>query len=166
MASNAAGLKLAEATTSSTPTSFGASRRSSKSARRWRPRTNQKSALHQVLGVLERHHSVVRSTVALLELRGGEIEVVASEGPPGGKADAKFRLGEGITGRVVAERQADRRSARLARADVPAAHVRAPRARTRGNQLRVRADSCSTAKPSARSAPISASNPIAISIAR
>ena len=31
----------------------------------------------------------------------GDIEVVASEGPPGGKADAKFRLGEGITGRVV-----------------------------------------------------------------
>ena len=32
---------------------------------------------------------------------GGEIEVVASEGPPGGKADATFSLGEGITGRVV-----------------------------------------------------------------
>ena len=56
--------------------------------------------MHQVLGILDRHHSVIRSTVALLNANG-DIEVVASEGPPGGKADAKFRLGEGITGRVV-----------------------------------------------------------------
>ncbi len=62
--------------------------------------SNQKTALHQVLGILERHHHVVRSTVALLNTND-EIEVVAAEGPPGGKADAKFRLGEGITGRVV-----------------------------------------------------------------
>src|SRR5947207_2042773 len=62
---------------------------------------NQKTAMHQVLGVLERHHGVVRSTIALLNQTEGQIEVVASEGPAGGKADAKFRLGEGITGRVV-----------------------------------------------------------------
>src|SRR5687768_10876375 len=62
--------------------------------------TNQKSALQQVLGILDRHHSIIRSTVALL-MPNGDIEVVASEGPPGGRADAKFRLGEGITGRVV-----------------------------------------------------------------
>jgi Nif-specific regulatory protein len=63
---------------------------------------NQKTALHQVLGILERHHSAVRSTIALLNQSEGEIEVIASEGPAlGGKADAKFRLGEGITGRVV-----------------------------------------------------------------
>jgi Nif-specific regulatory protein len=62
--------------------------------------SNQKSALHHVLGILERHHHVVRSTVALLNATE-EIEVVASEGPTGGKSDAKFRLGEGITGRVV-----------------------------------------------------------------
>jgi Nif-specific regulatory protein len=62
--------------------------------------SNQKSALHQVLGVLERHHNVLRSTVALLNA-DGEIEVVASEGPPGGKPHATFSLGEGITGRVV-----------------------------------------------------------------
>ncbi|HKY23327.1 MAG TPA: sigma 54-interacting transcriptional regulator [Vicinamibacterales bacterium] len=62
--------------------------------------SNQKTAFHQVLGILERHHRVVRSTVALLN-SNDEIEVVAAVGPPGGKADAKFRLGEGITGRVV-----------------------------------------------------------------
>ena len=28
---------------------------------------NQKAALHQVLAILERHHSVVRSTIALLD---------------------------------------------------------------------------------------------------
>ncbi|MEO5741704.1 MAG: hypothetical protein ABIS29_14035, partial [Vicinamibacterales bacterium] len=61
---------------------------------------NQKSALHQVLGILDRHHSIVRSTVALLA-PNGDIEVVAAKGPPGGRADAKFRPGEGITGRVV-----------------------------------------------------------------
>ena len=31
--------------------------------------TNQKSALHQVLGILDRHHSIIRSTVALLTPR-------------------------------------------------------------------------------------------------
>jgi Nif-specific regulatory protein len=61
---------------------------------------NQKTALHQVLAILDRHHSILRSTVALLTANG-DIEVVAAEGPPGGKADAKFRPGEGITGRVV-----------------------------------------------------------------
>ena len=61
---------------------------------------NQKAAFHQVLSILERHHSVVRSTITLLA-QNGDIEVVAAEGPPGGKADAKFRVGEGITGRVV-----------------------------------------------------------------
>ena len=62
--------------------------------------TNQKSALHQVLGILDRHHSIIRSTVALLAAND-DIEVVAAEGPPGGRADVKFRPGEGITGRVV-----------------------------------------------------------------
>ena len=62
--------------------------------------TSQRSAFHQALGVLDRHHSIIRSTVALLAA-SGDIEVVAAEGPPGGRPDAKFRLGEGITGRVV-----------------------------------------------------------------
>jgi Nif-specific regulatory protein len=63
--------------------------------------TNQKTALHQVLGILERHHGAVRGTIALASEPDGEIQVVASEGASNGKADAKFRPGEGITGRVV-----------------------------------------------------------------
>jgi len=64
--------------------------------------TNQKTAFHQVLGILERHHGAVRSTIALLNQNEGEIAVVASDGPSGGhKSDAKFKVGEGITGRVV-----------------------------------------------------------------
>ena len=63
--------------------------------------TSQKSAMHQVLGILEKHHGAVRSTIALLNKEEGQIDVVAAEGPSAGKADAKFRLGEGITGRVV-----------------------------------------------------------------
>jgi Nif-specific regulatory protein len=62
---------------------------------------NQKSAMHQVLGILEKHHGAVRSTIALLNLAEAQIDVVASEGPAAGKADTKFRLGEGITGRVI-----------------------------------------------------------------
>ena len=62
--------------------------------------TSYKSALGQVLGVLQRHHHIIRATVSLLGA-DGEIEVVAAEGPGVGKADAKFRVGEGITGRVV-----------------------------------------------------------------
>jgi Nif-specific regulatory protein len=63
--------------------------------------TNQKSAMHQVLGILEKHHGAVRSTIALLNPSEAQIDVVASEGPTAGKADTKFRLGEGITGRVI-----------------------------------------------------------------
>jgi Nif-specific regulatory protein len=63
--------------------------------------SNQKSAMHQVLGILEKHHGAVRSTIALLNLAEAQIDVVASEGPTAGKADTKFRLGEGITGRVI-----------------------------------------------------------------
>ena len=42
--------------------------------------TNQKSAMHQVLGILERHHGAVRSTIALLNQEEAQIDVVASEG--------------------------------------------------------------------------------------
>jgi Nif-specific regulatory protein len=62
---------------------------------------NQKTALQQVLAILERHHSVVRSTVALLDDAESTITVVASQGPAQAKSDARFKVGEGITGRVV-----------------------------------------------------------------
>jgi Nif-specific regulatory protein len=62
---------------------------------------NQKTALHQVLAILERHHSVVRSTIALMDEAESTISVVASQGPAPAKSDVTFRVGEGITGRVV-----------------------------------------------------------------
>ena len=101
MASNPAGLKLAEATTTTSGTAE--LRRLStllEISQTLSAGAHQKTALHQVLNILERHHSLIRSTVALLT-SAEEIEVVASEGPGAGKGDAKFRLGEGITGRVV-----------------------------------------------------------------
>ena len=45
----------------------------------------------------------MRSTIALLSGDGAHIEVAASEGPSPSKANAKFGVGEGITGRVVDE---------------------------------------------------------------
>jgi Nif-specific regulatory protein len=62
-------------------------------------------ALHRVLEILERHHDVVRSAVTLLMEQpdaGGEIAIVASIGLTREGQRARFRLGEGITGRVVA----------------------------------------------------------------
>jgi Nif-specific regulatory protein len=95
-----AGLRLAEATTSSSTSELRRLSTFLEISQTLAAASNHKTALHQVLGVLASHHHVVRSTVALLKT-DGEIEVVASDGPPGGRADAKFRLGEGITGRVV-----------------------------------------------------------------
>jgi Nif-specific regulatory protein len=62
---------------------------------------NQKAAFHQVLGILERHHGAVRSMIALVGEGEGEIEVAAAEGTGRAKSDVRFRVGEGITGRVV-----------------------------------------------------------------
>jgi Nif-specific regulatory protein len=97
---SSAGLRLAEATTSSGTSEL---RRLSTlleiSQMLASAAANQRSALQQVLGVLEHHHGVLRSTVALLN-GTEEIEVAAAAGP-GGRADARFRVGEGITGRVV-----------------------------------------------------------------
>ncbi len=67
MASNPAGLKLAEATTTTSGTAE--LRRLStllEISQTLSAGAQQKTALHQVLSILERHHSVIRSTVALL----------------------------------------------------------------------------------------------------
>ena len=98
--SSAAGLRFAEATTSSHTSELRRLSTFLEISQTLAAASNQKTALHQVLNILERHHNAIRSTVALLN-PSDEIEVVAAEGPPGGKADATFRLGEGITGRVV-----------------------------------------------------------------
>ena len=97
---SSAGLTLADVTTSSGTSELRRLSTLLEISQALAAGTNQKSAFHQVLGILDRHHSIIRSTVALLA-GNDDIEVVAAEGPPGGKADAKFRLGEGITGRVV-----------------------------------------------------------------
>src|SRR6266480_3389044 len=61
---------------------------------------NLKSAMHNVLEILARHHGAVRGIVTLL-YEGGELRVEASDGLEKPGAPVKYRIGEGITGRVV-----------------------------------------------------------------
>ena len=61
---------------------------------------NLKSALHRVLEVLAKHHGAVRSMVTLLR-EGGELYVEASDGLDRPAQHVQYRMGEGITGRVV-----------------------------------------------------------------
>jgi Nif-specific regulatory protein len=60
---------------------------------------NLKSAMQRVLATLIRHHSVVRGMVTLL--RDGELLVEAAEGFDDRARTVRFKLGEGITGKVV-----------------------------------------------------------------
>src|SRR5678816_4643119 len=60
---------------------------------------NLKAALQRVLGTLLRHHSVVRGMITLL--RDGELHVEAVEGFEDRARTVRFKLGEGITGKVV-----------------------------------------------------------------
>lgn len=63
---------------------------------------HHKAAMRQVLGILGRHHGAVRSAIALLSRNEGRIDVVGSEGPAAdGNAEARARLGEGMTGRAM-----------------------------------------------------------------
>src|SRR4051812_11091269 len=61
---------------------------------------NLKSALHRVLEVLAKHHGAIRSMVTLLR-EGGELYVEASDGLDRAAQNVQYRMGEGITGRVV-----------------------------------------------------------------
>src|ERR1700681_3086921 len=61
---------------------------------------NLKSAMHNVLEILARHHGAVRGIVTLLQ-EGGELRVEASDGLEKPGAPVNYRVGEGITGRVV-----------------------------------------------------------------
>src|SRR5215475_2448403 len=61
---------------------------------------NIKSALHRVLEILGRHHGAVRSMVTMLR-DGGELFVEASDGLDRPAQSVQYRMGEGITGRVV-----------------------------------------------------------------
>jgi Nif-specific regulatory protein len=60
---------------------------------------NLKSAMQRVLATLIRQHSVVRGMVTLL--RDGELLVEAAEGFEDRARTVRFKVGEGITGKVV-----------------------------------------------------------------
>src|SRR5262245_43297450 len=61
---------------------------------------NLRSALHRVLEILARHHGIVRGLITLLR-ENGELHVEASEGLDGPAHAVRYRLGEGIVGKVV-----------------------------------------------------------------
>jgi Nif-specific regulatory protein len=60
-----------------------------------------KAGLHRVLEVLEKHHGLVSSAVMLLREDSKEIYIEAAFGLTAEGQRARYRLGEGITGRVV-----------------------------------------------------------------
>jgi Nif-specific regulatory protein len=60
---------------------------------------NLKASMQRVLGILVRHHGVVRGMVTLL--RDGELHAEAIEGFEDRARSVRYRLGEGITGQVV-----------------------------------------------------------------
>jgi Nif-specific regulatory protein len=62
---------------------------------------NLKAALHRVLEVLESHHGFVSSAVMLLRQESNDIYIEAACGLTADGQRARYRLGEGITGRVV-----------------------------------------------------------------
>ena len=60
-----------------------------------------RAALHRVLERLERYHGVGRGTVTLMDTDAGELVIEASIGLNSEGRKARYRLGEGITGRVA-----------------------------------------------------------------
>jgi Nif-specific regulatory protein len=60
---------------------------------------NLRAAIQRVLLILTRHHGVVRGMVTLL--RDGELHVEAAEGFEDRAQGVRYKVGEGITGRVV-----------------------------------------------------------------
>jgi Nif-specific regulatory protein len=62
---------------------------------------NFRTALSPVLEILERHHHVVRSAVTLVDADTRELVIEASTGLTAQGRRARYRVGEGITGRVV-----------------------------------------------------------------
>src|SRR3990170_2963204 len=61
---------------------------------------NLKVSLHRVLEILASHHGAVRGIVSLLH-PDGELRVEASDGIGEAGKTVSYRVGEGITGRVV-----------------------------------------------------------------
>jgi Nif-specific regulatory protein len=63
---------------------------------------NLKAGLDRVLEILGRSHGVLRAAVTLLDPESGHLHIEASSGIEPAGQRARYRLGEGITGRVVA----------------------------------------------------------------
>src|SRR2546425_10748347 len=61
---------------------------------------NLKASLHRVLEILAHHHGAVRGIVSLLH-GDGELRVEASDGLTDAASRVSYRVGEGITGKVV-----------------------------------------------------------------
>src|SRR5580693_4840783 len=61
---------------------------------------NLRSALHRALEILAKHHGTVRGLVALLR-DNGDLQVEASDGLDAPSQAVRYRVGEGIVGRVV-----------------------------------------------------------------
>src|SRR3989442_9377001 len=61
---------------------------------------NLKASLHRVLEILARHHGAVRGIVSVVDT-DGDLRVEASDGLGDGPRLVRYRIGEGITGRVV-----------------------------------------------------------------
>jgi Nif-specific regulatory protein len=60
-----------------------------------------RAAFDRVLQILHREHGMIRGTVMLLDRKSTEIRVEVSHGLTEAGRSARYRLGEGITGRVV-----------------------------------------------------------------
>jgi Nif-specific regulatory protein len=61
---------------------------------------NMRSALHRVLEILAKHHGIVRSLVVMLR-DAGDLHVEASDGLDAPSHAVRYRIGEGIIGKVV-----------------------------------------------------------------
>ena len=61
---------------------------------------NLKASLHRVLEILASHHGAVRGIVSIVH-EDGELAVEASDGRADASREVSYRVGEGITGRVV-----------------------------------------------------------------
>jgi Nif-specific regulatory protein len=62
---------------------------------------NLKAALHRVLEILEQQHGMIRSAVMLLNEEKNELTIEAANGITADGQRQRYRLGEGIMGRVV-----------------------------------------------------------------
>src|SRR5438445_11256936 len=61
---------------------------------------NLKASLHRVLEILARHHGALRSIVSIVDA-DGDLRVEASDGLGDGLRRVRYRIGEGITGKLV-----------------------------------------------------------------